>query len=175
MGIVGRMPRTDDSAPERATEPRHRKFPELRLPEGKLSWGLAWKVCAFVPMVLLFAAMIVRVAGDTSDADTPEAARGDDPSAFSSRTTGSNPILTPSRSLKREAAKSSESPTSKPSTTAPTETTPSADKPTKSPSPTKEPSPTPTPEEARQRCIEAGNRPGDIVALAECIAEQMGD
>ena len=81
MCIVVRMPRTDDSAPKRSTEPRHRKFPELRLPEGKMSWGLAWKVCAFVPMVLLFAAMIVRVAGDQSDA-APEAARGDDDPAL---------------------------------------------------------------------------------------------
>lgn len=175
MCIVGRMPRTDDSAPKRSTEPRHRKFPELRLPEGKMSWGLAWKVCAFVPMVLLFAAMIVRVAGDQSDADTPEAVRGDDLSAFDSRSTGPNPILTtPSRSVKGGAAKSSESPTAKPSATTPTEATPSADKPTRSPSPTKEPSPAPTPEEARERCIEEGSNPADIIALAECIADKMG-
>ena len=141
-----------------------------------MSWGLAWKVCAFVPMVLLFAAMIVRVSGDQSDADTPEAVRGDDTSAFSPRTTGPVPILTtPSRSTKREGAKSSESPVADPSTTAPTESTPSPDKPTKSPSPTKEPSPTPTPEEARQRCLEEGNSALDIAALAECIASKMGD
>lgn len=140
------------------------------------SWGLVWKVCAFVPMVLLCAAMIVRIAGDQSDADTPEAVRGDDTSAISSSTTGPAPILTTAdRSKKRQAAKSSKSPTSEPASTAPTESTPSPDKPTKSPSPTKEPSPTPTPEEARERCLEEGSNPADLGGLAECIAEKMGD
>jgi outer membrane biosynthesis protein TonB len=146
------------------------------MPEGKLSWNLAWKVCAFVPMLLLCAAMIVRVAGDQSDADTPEAVTGEDTSAVYSSPTGPAPVLTKAdRSKKRQAAKSSESPTSDPSTTAPTESGPSP-KPSKSPSPTKEPSPspTPTPEEARERCLEEGNNPADLGALAECIADKMG-
>lgn len=175
MCIVVRMPRTDVSVPERSTAPRHRALPELVLPEGKMSWSLAWKVCAFVPMVLLCAAMIVRVAGGQSDADTPEAVRGDDTSAISSSTTGPTPILTTAdRSKKRQAAKSSESPTAKLSSTAPTESSPSPDKPTKSPSPTKQPTSTPTPEEAREQCLEEGSNPADVAALAECIADKMG-
>lgn len=170
-----RMPRTDVSVPERSNAPRPRALPELKMPDGKMSWSLAWKVCAFVPMVLLLASMIVRVAGDESDADTPEGARGDDTSAFSPLTAGSNPILTsPSRSMKRGAAKSSGAPTAEPVTTAPTEPTLSRDKPTKSPSPTKEPASTPTPEEARERCLEEGKNPANIVAFAECIADKMG-
>ena len=138
------------------------------------SWGLVWKVCAFVPMVLLCAAMIVRVAGGESDADRPEAVRGDDTSAIYSNT-GQAPILRKTDlSKRRQAAKSSESPASEPSASAPTEATSTTDKPTKSPSPTKEPSPTPTPEEARERCLEAGNNPADLGALAECIADKMG-
>ena len=88
------MPRTDHRVPEGSTEPRHRKFPELRLPAGMMSWSVAWKVCAFLPMLLLCAAMIVKVAGDQSDAGAPAAASGDDTAAFSERTAGPTPILT---------------------------------------------------------------------------------
>ena len=169
---MDRMPRTDVSVPEGSTAPRHRRTPVPPAPEGRVSLSLAWKVCAFLPMLLLCTALVAHAVGDSSNAGSREAASGDNSSTFSSTTAGPRPILTtPSRSKKRHAAKSSESPSDPPSAATPTSATPSPDKPTSSPSPTSKPSPTPTPDEAREQCLEEGNT---LAQLAECIANKMG-
>jgi hypothetical protein len=167
------MPRTDVFVPERSIEPRRRVAPAS---DGRLSWGLAWKVCAFLPLALLCTAMVVQAAADRGNSGSREAARGADTSAISSSSAGPTPILTTAdRAKKRHAAKSTPSPSASPSsaTPAPASDTPSP-KPTKSPS-TTSPSPAPTPEEARQRCLAEGSNPMDLGALAECIANKMGD
>lgn len=151
-----RMPRTDTLVPAS---------------DGRVSWGLVWRVSAFLPMVLLCVALTVRALGGTSDA-APEAAADDTPTTSSS-STGTSPILTAAhRSKKQKAAKSPDSsPTSSPST----ESTPASEEPTRtsspSPSPTKTPSPTPTPDEAREQCLAEGR---SLAELAECIADKMG-
>jgi hypothetical protein len=174
MGIMVRMPFTEVSAPEGSAAPRHRAARVRLAPEGRVSWGLAWKVCAFLPLALLCTAMVVQAAADRGDSGPREAARGNDSSVISSNTPGPTPILsTPSRSKKRHGAKSTESPSETPSSATSEPSTPSTNTPTRSPSPspTSKPSPTPTPDEAREQCLEEGST---LAELAECIANKMG-
>ena len=152
-----RMPRTDTLVPAS---------------DGRVSWGLVWKACAFLPMVLLCVALTVRALGGTSDA-APEAAADDIPTA-SSISTGTSPILTTAHRAKKKAA-SEKSPDSSPTSSPSTESTPSSEEPARtsspSPGPTRTPSPTPTPDEAREQCLAEGR---SLAELAECIADKMG-
>jgi len=167
-----RMPFTDVSAPEGSAAPRRRATRVRPAPEGRVSWGLVWKVCAFLPLALLCTALTVRAAAGSGEGQGPEAARSNDSSVISSRTAGPTPILTtPSRSKKRQAAKSTESPSETPSSATSEPSTPSTNTTTRSPSPTSKPSPTPTPDEAREQCLEEGST---LAELAECIANKMG-
>ena len=160
MGMMVRMPRTDTLVPAS---------------DGRVSWGLAWRVCAFLPIVLLCVGLTLRAVGGSSDA-APEAA-AEDTTASSSSTTGKAPILTTAhRSQKQKVAKSAKSPSSEPTSTTPsTESAPESEDPTRtsspSPSPSNTPSPTPTPDEAREQCLAEGRT---LAELAECIANKMG-
>jgi len=153
-----RMPRTDTLVPAS---------------DGRVSWGLVWRVCAFLPMVLLCVALTVRALGGTSDA-APEAVADDTPTTSTS-STGTSPILTTAHRSKKQKAKSEKSPDSSPTSSPSTESTPASEEPTRtsspSPSPTKTPSPTPTPDEAREQCLAEGR---SLAELAECIANKMG-
>lgn len=159
--------------------------------KGVAGLAVAWKVAAFLPLVLTGAVLAGRIDLGTDDsAPTPSAN-----SLIAARTPGAlqdrdNRPADDGKGdrKKRDKPRASDEPTDE-DTGLPTLASPSSSplpdpdptsptkSPTKSPnhSPSPSPTDTPTPEEAAEACEEAGVNPLDLEAMAECVADMLGD
>jgi hypothetical protein len=176
---------------ERTTSTRNPRETATEPGKGVAGLAIAWKVAAFLPLVLTGAVLAGRID------------LGDDPATTSSPS--ANQVVIDSRTpnleeldhknrksdRKRDRDKKTDGPsptdaptseaTSAPPTLSPSKT-PTADptrpdptkSPTKSPTKTPTPSETPTPGEAEDMCREAGVNPLDLPAMADCIAKILG-
>jgi hypothetical protein len=154
---------------------------------GVAGLAVAWKVAAFLPLVLTGALLAGRIdLGDDS---------GPAPSANTSVVDTSTPDpygegyrerdrTDDAQGDRKKKDKASESPTAEETSAFPVLTPTSADptpddpssptkSPTRSPSQSPSPSDTPTPEEAREACEEAGVNPLDLDAMADCISDML--
>lgn len=155
---------------------------------GVAGMALAWKVAAFLPLVMLGALMVGRIDLNGSDPEPTSS----DPAPIVKDTSSPDDRAPHDKKRDREPAKTqktdpSESPsaletiadvfpTSSSSSSSPTRE-PDSSSPSPSHAPTKSPSPsptsTPTPEEAEDMCRESGVDPLDLDAMAECINDML--
>lgn len=147
---------------------------------------MAWKVGAFLPLVLLAALGVSRVVPSGGDADRTDVQGVDQTAALGEATDiGPTPSLkkaahkprkqkpspsdTPSASRTPEDAPTSDDPTSSSPNPKPAKST----TPSKTPTPSTSPSDPPTPDEAREQCEENGEN-GSLAELSACIAKLLG-
>lgn len=176
---------------ERTTSTRNPRETATEPDKGVAGLAIAWKVAAFLPLVLTGAVLAGRIdlGGDPATTSSPSANQV----VTDSRTQTFDELDKNDRKSDRKRDRDekadeqspTDAPTSEATSAPPTlspSNTPTADPtqpdptkpPTKSPTKTPTPSDTPTPDEAEDMCREAGVNPLDLAAMADCIAEILG-
>jgi hypothetical protein len=148
----------------------------------------AWRAVAAVPLMIVMVLGCVQLIGTLAPTQAPSSASADVRERVGSvaDTRQVTAADRPKARKKKPAEKPSPSATPSPtSPSSPQTSDPTAPPKTSQPQPTRTPSPSPsapgtpsdspTPEEARDMCERAGVNPLDLVAMAACISQKMGD